>query len=327
MMEKLIEAVIIFSSIVCSYVLCIILHELGHFCMGKLTGYTMVSFRIGSVKIYKKNGKWALTFEKIPGTLGQCIMLPPISDEPEKAPMLLYHFGGGFFNALTAVVSLPFCVCSTNEYLKTFFILLFAISLGMALINLVPAKIITSNDGYNMKQAMKYPADRKAMYHILQITGNSEQSLGDMPASFFEYDEESEYRASMKLLNGYRHLDKDEFEEAEILFRQAAVNDEKSMKYYRLEARKEMLFCMILRQAPKEEVDEVFDNELQGYLKNSSTYSSSSLRVLYAYDKLIAKDFGKADEKNDSLQKLLSRLSPGDSKMEKKLLSNVENVL
>ena len=326
-MEKLIEAFIIFSAIVCSYVLCIILHETGHLCMGKLSGYTMVSFRIGSVKLYKKHGKWALTREKIPGTLGQCIMMPPISDEPEKSPMLLYHFGGGFFNVLTAVMALPFCVWSTNVYVREIFILLFVISLGMALINLVPAKIITPNDGYNMKLAMKKPSDRKAMYQILQITGNHEQSLGEMPASFFEYDEESEYGATMKMLQGYRHLDKDELKEAEHLFRQAAVNDEKSMKYYRLEASKELLFCMLLRKAPKEEVDEVFNNELQEYLKKSSAYSSSSLRVLYAYDKLMAEDGRKADEEYGSLLKLLSRLSPGDAKMEKKLLSNVEKCM
>ena len=47
-----------------------------------------------------------------------------------------------------------------------------------------------------------------------------------------------------------------------------------------------LLFCMILRQAPKEEVDAVFDE--------------------YA-----------------ALQKLLPRLSPGDAKMEKKLFQNI----
>ena len=323
-MEKLIEVLVIFSAIVCSYVLCIILHETGHLFMGKLTGYTMVSFRIGSVKLYKRHGKWALTHEKIPGTLGQCIMMPPISDEPEKTPVLLYYFGGGLFNLLTAAVVLPFCIWSTNGYIREISILLFAISLGMAIINLVPAKIITPNDGYNIKLAMKNPAERKAIYNILQITGNHEQSLGEMPASFFEYDEESEYGATMKMLRGYRHLDKDEFEEAELLFRQAAVNNEKSMKYYRLEASKELLFCMILRKAPKEEVDEGFNNELKEYLRKSSAYSFSSLRVLYTYHKLMTGDKKKADEEYGSLMKLLSRLSPGDAKMEKKLLSNVK---
>ena len=71
-------------------------------------------------------------------------------------------------------------------------------------------------------------------------------------------------------------------------------------------------------------MDEVFNNELQEHLKKSSAYSSSSLRVLYAYDKLVTKDVKKADEEYGSLLKLLSRLSPGDAKMEKKFLDNVE---
>lgn len=129
-------------------------------------------------------------------------------------------------------MALFFCIWITNVYIREIFILLFAISLDMALINLVPAKIITPNDGYNMKLAMKNPADKNAMYHILQIAGNHEQSLGEMPASYFEYDEEGEYGATLKILRGYRHLDKNEPKEAEHLFRQVAVNDEKSMEYY-----------------------------------------------------------------------------------------------
>ena len=46
--------------------------------------------------------------------------------------------------------------------------------------------------------------------------------------------------------------------------------------------------------------------------------------MLYTYHKLMTGDNKKADEEYGSLLKLLSRLSPGEAKMEKKLLSNVE---
>ena len=84
MTEKLARAFIIIAICVVDFIICIVLHELGHLCMGKVTGYSMVSFRVGALKLYKKSGRWALSFEKIPGTLGQCVMLPPETDEPEK---------------------------------------------------------------------------------------------------------------------------------------------------------------------------------------------------------------------------------------------------
>ena len=129
-----------------------------------------------------------------------------------------------------------------------------------------------------------------------------------------------------KMLKGYRHLDRGELEDAERLFRQATVKDGESVKYYRMEASKELLFCMILRQSSKEEVDAILDDELKEYLKKSSAYSSASLRVQYAYDKLVTADGKKAEEEYGSILKLLPRLSPGDAKMEGKLLDMVDNI-
>ena len=323
MAEKIVNAMIIIAIFFFDFVLCVVLHELGHLCMGKLTGYSMVSFRVGSFKLYKKNGKFALSHESIPGTLGQCIMLPPETDEPEKLSSVPYHLGGGLFNLLTAAFAVPFCFLIENKYGMLFFLILFMISLYFALLNLFPTKIITPNDGYNIKLALKNPADRRAMYHMLQISGSVDLSPGEMPESYFEISEDGEYSGTMKLMRAYRHLDSGEWEKAEDLFREVTSDTEKTAKYYRLEARKELLFCMLLREAPADDIQAIFDDELKKYLNDRNNQSAGNLRVLCAYDHIVAKDEEKAKAEYDKATRLLKHATPGDSKMENKLLEKV----
>ena len=106
MTEKLIEAAIIIALMAVAYILAIVIHEFGHLCMGALCGYSFVSFRIGPIEIVNENGHVKVSFKRIPGVLGQCIMMPPDSKEPEKVPAVLYHLGGGLFNLITASTAL-----------------------------------------------------------------------------------------------------------------------------------------------------------------------------------------------------------------------------
>ena len=70
--------------IVIAFIICfsqIILHEVGHYLFGKLSGYQFVSFRVGNYTWIRENGKLTLKKFKIPGTGGQCLMMPPQKDE------------------------------------------------------------------------------------------------------------------------------------------------------------------------------------------------------------------------------------------------------
>src|SRR5699024_5270507 len=52
----------------------IIIHELGHLIFGLATGYSFVSFRVGSITIIREDGKFKNKKYSIPGTGGQCLM-------------------------------------------------------------------------------------------------------------------------------------------------------------------------------------------------------------------------------------------------------------
>ena len=329
MIEKFIKVFVIILFCLVTYWLVVIIHETGHLCMGKVSGYSLGFFRIGSFCLVKRDGKWRLMREAgAPGTLGQCVMVPPESDNPEKVPAVLYHLGGGLFNLLTGGVVLPLTAVVDNKYLKAFFLLLGAISLGFALLNLLPFKFSFPNDGYNVKLLRKCAADRRAIYHIERITGNGQQSLLEMPEKEFEYSEEGEYSQVMKLMRGCYLLDCGKMQEAEALFVDCARKNEKNMPYYRMEAGTELLYCLVLRGAPKEEIEEVYNDELNQYLKSAKRYSIGKHRVLYAYNRLFLGEEEAAAKELALTEKLLAKnLLKGEEKRERALLQRVDECM
>jgi hypothetical protein len=324
MTEKLIEAAIIIALMAVAYLLAIVIHEFGHLCMGALCGYSFVSFRIGPIEIVSETGHLKVSVKRIPGTLGQCIMMPPDSKEPEKVPAIPYHLGGGLFNLLTALTALLIIIVSKYYYLKVFCVLIGLFSFALAALNLIPGIISAPNDGYNAKLCHKSPADRNAIYHMLRISGNLTQSPGDIPDSEFSYSEEGAYAPIMAFLKGYHYLDRGDVSAAENLFEKCADKEKNSMAYYRIEACKELLFCRLIRNASAEEIAALYDTELIDYLEKSKKNSLGSARVLYAYYTLYAKDRVKADEERQRTDLIIRSVCPAEAKMEKKLIDMVQ---
>ena len=323
MIEKLTEAAIIIVLMVAAYILAIIIHEFGHMCMGAMSGYSFVSFRIGPIEIVNESGHVKVSVKRITGVLGQCIMLPPDSKEPEKVPAIPYHMGGGLFNLLTALTALLIFIFSEYYYLKVFCVLIGLFSFALAALNLIPGIISAPNDGYNAKLCYKSLADRKAIYHMLRIVGNLTLSPGEIPESEFSYSEEGVYAPIMTFLKGYHYLDRGDVSNAEILFEKCADKEKNSMAYYRIEACKELLFCRLIRNASKEEIEALFDTELRDYLEKSKKNSLSSARALYAYYTLFEKNTAKAGEERQRTGVIIKSVCSGEAKMEKKLIDMV----
>ena len=78
-----------------SILLQVIIHEFGHFVMGKLTGYKFVSFRVFNILFIKENNKLKIKPFSLAGTGGQCLLEPP--DDFNNTKYILYNLGGGLF--------------------------------------------------------------------------------------------------------------------------------------------------------------------------------------------------------------------------------------
>lgn len=327
MAGKLIRAAIIIAAAVCAYWLVVIIHEAGHVCMGLLTGSSFVYFRIGSFMIYKNQGKLKITRLNIPGTLGQGIMMPEECEEPSMIKGVLYHGGGGFFNLLTALIILVTYPSVQNTYFKAFMIILGALSLALGLINLVPSNITVPSDGYNMRALIRSKADRKAIHQMLRILGYTDCSPSEIPLREFVVPEEGEFAPAMKLMKGEYYLDAGNLAEAEELFAQSARKDTPNITFYRLLAEKDLLYCLLMRNADDSEITSLVDEELRASLENKADVSISRHRTLYAYYHLFTKEEDKAKAEYEEAMRMIARQpDSSDGKMEMKLLEAVKNM-
>lgn len=120
----------------------IILHEAGHLLFGRLTGYKFISFRIGKLTLIKEKGKYKIKRFKVPGTLGQCLLLPP-DVSPQQVPFVLYNLGGVFINLFSAILATVLLIVfdTIHPGLKLVLLLTAFIGLILALLNGIPMKV------------------------------------------------------------------------------------------------------------------------------------------------------------------------------------------
>lgn len=301
------STVIMISSIVSLFVaflLTIIIHEAGHLVCGLITGYKYLLFRVGSLSLIKRRNKFEFKKFSIQGTGGQCILMPPDSDDPKKVPCFLYHLGGGLFNFLTAVIAFPIAFATHSNILRPFFLVLGMLSFFQALMNLIPIKGQIPNDGYNILMMLRKPAERVAMYKTLKVNGLlfNGSTPSQIPPELYELGAEGFYDVVEKVLKGEAHIDSLDFEGAEKLFSESADNN--TIKYYQLESRSELMFCKIMNGAPAEEIDKIYDTELANFITAAGKTLISKRRQMYAYQLLYKHDEEAAEKEYQAAMKL-----------------------
>lgn len=295
----LLRIAIVFLSFYVSLLLTTIIHEAGHLVMGLATGYKYLSFRIGSLVLQKT--EQGLKFKKysIAGTGGQCLMIPPEVSNPEDVPYFWYNFGGGFFNLLSALICVPFIFIIQNDLIKAVLIVFALYSAFTGFINLIPLDFGVANDGMNILAMAKNPYARGVLYRQFKINAllNSGTRLKDMPDELFEHDENQKdhLSATMPSLQTARLMDEMKFDEAEKEYEKILENPNFS-KLYVNEYSCELLFCKIVNGAPREEIDEIYDKELQNYVKTSGKTMISRRKLLYAYYLIIEKNMELAEK-------------------------------
>ena len=298
-----------------------IIHEAGHLVMGLLTGYKYLSFRVGSIVLQKT--EQGLKFKKysIAGTGGQCLMVPPDMENPEDVPYFWYNFGGGLFNLLTAVLCVPF-MFADNSIVRWISILAAVLSVYLGLTNLIPLDLGVTNDGMNILLMAKNPYARGVLYKQFKI--NALQTNGgrlkDMPENLFEYDENQKDKlsATMPALSAARLMDEMKFVEAEKLF-EKLIDTPKLPKLYTNEYNCEMLFCKLVNGADKAEIDEIYDKDLQKYVKASGKTMITRRKLMYAYYLIIEKNAELAEKEYQlahKMEKNYPNLGEAESELE-----------
>lgn len=133
------------------------IHEAGHLLFGLLSGWRFGSFRLYSWIWLRENGKLRVKRSKIAGTTGQCLLIPP-ETEDGKTPYTLYNMGGVLLNLISAALLGALGFALKDSAVASFIAFVLAVQgLYSALLNGIPMRYaMVSNDGSNQRQMCKF---------------------------------------------------------------------------------------------------------------------------------------------------------------------------
>ncbi|MEG0132569.1 MAG: hypothetical protein RR891_05650 [Clostridium sp.] len=286
---------------VVGYFIHIIIHEAGHLIAGFMTGYSFVSFRIGSFTLIKEDGKLRQKKFNIPGTAGQCLMMPPTMIDG-KYPFVIYNFGGVIINLITSIIGILIVIFVEGVPfpINAILVLFGAAGIFAAVTNGIPLKVSgVANDGYNVISMAKDEEAKNAFYVQLRVNGL--QSFGerikDMPLEMFKLSAGANLtnplNTSIRLMEYNWYLDNMDFEGARKSLGSFEHNLEKLVPLYRLEVNCERMFLELIGNCDKDVIDKLYDKTLKKYMK-AAKFMIGKKRVIMAYEAFYTKDMTKA---------------------------------
>ncbi len=308
----------------------IILHEAGHCVMGLMSGYRFGFFRIGNWVLIKYEDGMRFKKFTLPGTGGQCLMIPPAYNDGDF-PYKRYYAGGVLINAITTVAMMVVGVLlGIDNYWGKFWIVSAVITGYLVVVNTIPKE---SNDGALLLQVGKDKEQRKAIWDTLQYAALQQQGVRaeELPHIWEPMTDEEllagmDKAGTMSKLSarlGYL-MDSGDYETAYLLLGKS-LDNKKMMSILKQQFKIEKLFLEMILHNRKEEIDTLYDDELKAYIKQTGKTMISTSRLMYAYHLLVEKDDVKAQKEKTKFEKLCENYPfTGDIAAEKRLLNVAE---
>ncbi len=210
-----------FFYLVITFVAQTILHELGHYVFGRITGYRFLVFRIFSFAVVKEEKRCVIKYQRSPGAFGQCLMLPP---DKEAYPYVLVTIGGVILNALTAAIAMNLLWLSWECIPQVHAIGLMVFSfygIGFAVINLIPnGKSGAASDGSVLADMKRDTLARACNRAQLQLALELMEGkvYGEMDAKLLTLPMDADLTNSLigyhKILECYHYMDQRKWEKA-----------------------------------------------------------------------------------------------------------------
>lgn len=323
----------VFAVCILWFLLHVVLHEGGHLVGGLLSGYGFGYFRIGRFTLAKYADGFKLKIFSIPGTGGQCGMIPPAYNNG-NFPYKLYLLGGFTVNYITAIITFGvFLLLGADSMVGRMFVVGAVIALYLAIMNSLPLKADLPNDGYQLKQAGRDERERRMLWETLDFQAKSMQGvrISEIERDWNEKSPEELLaqcdgaKGITEFIMYYNYVyDSGRFEEAEELATKL-LDKGISVALYRLVFEAEALFFEVYLHGREERIKEMATKELMTFLKNTSATMLSSTRVLYAYEMLYHKDAKEIEKLKKQLVKVLKNYPMlGELKQEQELIKKIE---
>lgn len=267
-------------------ILAILAHELGHLITGLLSHYEFISFRFFSWVIQRENTKLRIMKNKIPGTLGQCLMAPKSTDASQ--PFFLYHYGGTLMNLVCALLSLGiFLLPDSPGFLRIFAITFLLWNGDFAICNGIPLTVSgIYNDARNIQILRKDEAGRICLLKTMRMLIYLQKGClySQIPNELYELSDQAQltnaFAYTLKLTNLNRLVEQKAESDIYALLTLLKPYAENLPDYYRLTFRCEELTQELLHKNRKDVVEDIYDSRMKTYLKQ--TKGKASTQLIYA---------------------------------------------
>lgn len=283
---------VIFLSIYLVVMIHIIFHEAGHMIGGFITGYRFLYFRIGSTTLVRTDNRFKIRKLTVPGTGGQCIMVPPEMKDGDY-PVVIYNLGGGLMNIILSLVAVIIIKTYSLNPVALGFLEIFAIvGIYIGIVNLVPLKVI-SNDGANIFYLKNDLEERIALHKIL----NDEEAIincKEVEETSLNIDEADLSKTFIQGIFINRMEDrfyKMEFEEAKSIGEKLLAKAKMNMTFEFM-VKTTLSIIYLIEGSVKMAEEFLKDKKLKKYLKNKYVLHVEILN--YARDRILE---GKDGEK------------------------------
>lgn len=313
-----------------SLVLHTFFHELGHMVCAKIRGWKFISFMLFGIVLTKKDKGFRFSRYKIPGALGQCLMIPPEEGDTDFG-IALYNAGGvvmNFLLLLTAIVAFILEKDVYPGYIILFLVTFICVGAFMMLINAIPLKISgLPNDGMNIVSLGKDKFSSEIFLCSMRAVAAMQKGcrISEFLERYITEDVKIDYSNTIHVMalsfDYSRALDLKDFDKASSLMYGINAHLYLLPKIYRLEFGMENVFLSLVRGCSETEIDKLLDDETKKYIEGVASLRPSGLRVRYAIALLYEKDMEKAERIYGLFQKLCSKYYlPGEALSEKQLL-------
>lgn len=277
----------------------VIIHETGHLIGGLISGYRLISFRIFLLTFIKTSDHNKIKLQKLKGTGGQCLMLPPKGIELTKCPYYLYTMGGILFDMFVTILVFfsAIWLCDTPAMRNILLIyVVFGIYLAIENYFTFPKYILT-NDGTNMRsirqnELLRWSFMQQLIIYQSLCAGKDFQEFTEEEIELPKGSDITEPINSLFLNIQYmKYLKIRDFNNAEKILFNLESEYESMSRRMQLMIDVERLFLLLIQDADIRVIKTHYKNIKKDMKKNKSL--ASVLRTLYAYERIIHKENNK----------------------------------
>lgn len=325
---RLLLGLLVFALIVISIIINTILHEAGHLVCGLISKYKFSSFRIFSLCFVKTEGKVKVKKFSVPGTMGQCLMLPPSQNENGDFPYKLYNFGGALFNLITALIcGVLIIFFYSNAFALAILGIILTFALILAINNGIPLRTaLIQNDGQNIKDIAKSKEALTAFYHQLVIAEaqSRNEKISEMPSEWFEIPDGEALNnplvSTIAVLKSSRLMEEGDFYNAHILMREILAKAPTLLGIYKNLLPLEVIYLDAVHGWDNTESIKARFKKQEKFAK-AMQKNISVQRILYTVTLLCYGDEKKADKHLDLFEKFAKKFPyPQELEQERKLI-------